>query len=131
MLSRVAAQLFRNSARRAVITPRYTLTALPRQLAGSISVAPVRFYSAGGPPQKEEITKRILEVLKGFEKVDQAKLSATATFTGDLKLDSLDTVEVVLAIEEEFSIEIPDFDADNIKSVGDAVTYIGNRQDAY
>jgi len=45
-------------------------------------------------------------------------------------LDSLDTVEVVMAIEEDFSIEIPDKDADNIRSVNDAVEYISHRTDA-
>ena len=52
------------------------------------------------------------------------QISATSHFTNDLGLDSLDTVEVVMAIEEEFSIEIPDKDADEIRTVGDAIEYI-------
>jgi acyl carrier protein len=52
------------------------------------------------------------------------EISGTSHFTNDLGLDSLDTVEVVMAIEEEFSIEIPDKDADEIRTVGDAIEYI-------
>ena len=51
-------------------------------------------------------------------------MTATARFKEDLDLDSLDAVEVVMAIEEEFNIEIPDSEADKILSVQDAVTYI-------
>ena len=56
--------------------------------------------------------------------VDGSKLSPEARFNEDLGLDSLDAVEVVMAIEEEFCIEIPDSEADKILSVADAVAYI-------
>ncbi len=49
-----------------------------------------------------------------------------ARFKEDLDLDSLDAVEIVMAIEDEFSIQIPDSEADNILSVADAVKYISN-----
>lgn len=62
--------------------------------------------------------------MKTFEKVDGGKLLPTATFTSDLGLDSLDAVEVVMAIEEEFGIEIPDAEADEITTVQQAVDYI-------
>lgn len=52
-------------------------------------------------------------------------------FSKDLGLDSLDIVEVVLAIEEEFSIEIPDAEADEIRTIGQAVEYILQQPDAY
>lgn len=48
----------------------------------------------------------------------------TASFIDDLGADSLDTVELVMALEEEFSIEIPDEDAEKMKTVGDAAKYI-------
>lgn len=51
-------------------------------------------------------------------------MSPTARFKEDLDLDSLDAVEVVMAIEEEFSLEIPDAEADKILSIPDAVAYI-------
>lgn len=51
-------------------------------------------------------------------------MSPTSSFQADLGLDSLDTVEVVMAFEEEFSVEIPDAEADKILSVADAVAYL-------
>lgn len=52
------------------------------------------------------------------------QVTPTAVFQKDLGLDSLDTVELVMAIEEEFAIEIPDSEADKILSCGDAISYI-------
>lgn len=51
-------------------------------------------------------------------------MKPTSSFSADLGLDSLDTVEVVMALEEEFAIEIPDSEADKILSVPDAVSYL-------
>lgn len=56
--------------------------------------------------------------------VDPTKVSETALFKEDLSLDSLDAVEVVMAIEDEFTIEIPDSEADKIVGIADAVDYI-------
>jgi NADH dehydrogenase (ubiquinone) 1 alpha/beta subcomplex 1, acyl-carrier protein len=56
--------------------------------------------------------------------VDAKKVAANARFKEDLDLDSLDAVEIVMAIEEEFCIEIPDAEADKILSIPDAVAYI-------
>ena len=67
-----------------------------------------------------------MEVVKVFEKVDPAKVTPTSSFKDDLELDSLDTVELVMAMEEEFAIEIPDTEADRILSIPDAVDYIAN-----
>ena len=71
-----------------------------------------------------EVSERIITVVKNFDKCDPAKVSSTSTFVDDLGLDSLDAVEVVMAIEDEFAIEIPDAEADRIASIGDAVEYI-------
>nr|CDI51714.1 probable ACP1-mitochondrial acyl-carrier protein [Melanopsichium pennsylvanicum 4] len=57
-------------------------------------------------------------------------VSATSSFTSDLGLDSLDAVEVVMAIEEEFTIEIPDEEADNITTVQQAIDYIAKTPEA-
>ncbi|XTI86223.1 acyl carrier protein [Cenococcum geophilum] len=90
----------------------------------------VRCYSAHGGMSKDEVQGRILDLLKNFDKVsDTSKLSPTSHFSNDLGLDSLDTVEVVMAIEEEFSIEIPDKEADAIHSVDKAVEYILSQPD--
>lgn len=58
--------------------------------------------------------------------VHRPQVSATAAFQKDLGLDSLDTVELVMALEEEFAIEIPDSEADKIQSCGDAISYISS-----
>eukprot|EP00401_Gymnodinium_catenatum_P011437 CAMPEP_0117557710 /NCGR_PEP_ID=MMETSP0784-20121206/52464_1 /TAXON_ID=39447 /ORGANISM="" /LENGTH=119 /DNA_ID=CAMNT_0005355023 /DNA_START=61 /DNA_END=420 /DNA_ORIENTATION=- len=70
------------------------------------------------------VTERIIEVIKNFEKVEELKVNPESKFKEDLDLDSLDAVEVVMAIEEEFCIEIPDAEADKILSIPDAVAYI-------
>lgn len=71
-----------------------------------------------------EVQERIISVVKNFDKCDPAKVMGDSKFADDLGLDSLDAVEVVMAIEDEFAIEIPDAEADRIASVGDAVEYI-------
>ncbi|ODQ51367.1 acyl carrier protein [Saitoella complicata NRRL Y-17804] len=79
-----------------------------------------RFYSSLG---EANIESRVLDCIKSFDKINQDKISNTASFE-DLGLDSLDVVEVVLAIEEEFSVEIPDKVADGMKTVKDAIDYL-------
>jgi acyl carrier protein len=56
--------------------------------------------------------------------VDEDKVSMDAEFIGDLNADSLDLVEVIMAMEQEFDVEIKDEDAENIRTVADAVQYI-------
>jgi len=105
--------------------------AVPRATAfGRTVPALARGYSGGGSLDKEQITGRVLEVLKSFEKVDAGKLTTTSSFTSDLGLDSLDAVEVVMAVEEEFSIEIPDAEADAITTVQEAIDYIAKTPEA-
>ena len=58
--------------------------------------------------------------------VKAEQVTSAASFVDDLGADSLDTVELVMALEEEFEIEIPDEDAEKITSVGDAIDYIKN-----
>jgi len=68
----------------------------------------------------EKVKQIIVEQLG----VDEAEVTPTASFVDDLGADSLDTVELVMAFEEAFDIEIPDEDAEKIKTVQDAVSYI-------
>ena len=56
--------------------------------------------------------------------VDEEEVTPDASFVDDLGADSLDTVELVMAFEEEFGIEIPDEDAEQLQTVGDAVKYL-------
>ena len=60
--------------------------------------------------------------------VDEADVKMEASFVDDLGADSLDIVELVMALEEEFSLEIPDEEAEKIRTVGDAVKFIQDRQ---
>jgi acyl carrier protein len=62
--------------------------------------------------------------------VEESEVTATASFVDDLGADSLDRVELVMAFEEAFDIEIPDEDAEKINTVQDAVTYIGKHAKA-
>ena len=58
--------------------------------------------------------------------VDEAEVTNSASFTNDLGADSLDTVELIMEFEKEFDIQIPDDQAENISTVGQAITYIEN-----
>ncbi|ESZ95449.1 acyl carrier protein [Sclerotinia borealis F-4128] len=130
------------SARSAVSKAVQRPAAIARPIAPSSFVTKSQFapsafqaarcYSAAAGLNKGEVEGRILSLLSNFDKVaDPTKLSASAHFSNDLGLDSLDTVEVVMAIEEEFSIEIPDKEADAILSVDQAVEYILHQPDAH
>uniref|UniRef100_A0A7S0UHG3 Acyl carrier protein n=1 Tax=Hemiselmis andersenii TaxID=464988 RepID=A0A7S0UHG3_HEMAN len=79
---------------------------------------------------KEEVQERVISVVKNFQNVDPAKVTPEAHFTNDLGLDSLDTVEVVMAFEDEFAVEIPDAEAEKISTVGNAVEYIASHPQA-
>ena len=72
---------------------------------------------------QEKITEIIIDKLG----VEESKITLEAKFIEDLGADSLDTVELIMQFEEEFSIEIPDEDAENLLSVGQAVDYITKR----
>ncbi|EJT48670.1 hypothetical protein A1Q2_08283 [Trichosporon asahii var. asahii CBS 8904] len=109
---------------------RLALRAAPRAVPRVAVPISARAYSAAALT-KEDITKRVMDVLRSFEKVDQGKLTPTANFTKDLGLDSLDTVEVVMAVEEEFAIEIPDQEADAINAVNDAIEYVAQTPEAH
>jgi len=71
-----------------------------------------------------DIVKRVKEIVAEQLGVEEALVVPEASFMDDLGADSLDTVELVMALEEEFDIEIPDEDAEKIQSVNDAIEYI-------
>ena len=72
----------------------------------------------------EETAKKVIEIISKQLEIEADKIKAGASFTDDLKADSLAVVELVLALEEEFGIEIPDEDAEQIRTVQDAIKYI-------
>ncbi len=74
--------------------------------------------------EREEIMDKAKAVIVEQLGVDEDDVTEDASFIDDLNADSLDIVELVMALEEEFGISIPDEEAENIKTVGDAVSYI-------
>ena len=72
-----------------------------------------------------DIAERVKQIVIEHLGVDEAKVTDSASFIDDLGADSLDTVELVMAFEEEFGCEIPDDAAENILTVKDAISYIG------
>ena len=72
----------------------------------------------------EEKVKKIIEEKLS---VNADQITNDAKFAEDLKADSLDTVELVMALEDEFGLDIPDEEADKIKTVQDAIDYIGSK----
>jgi len=68
--------------------------------------------------------EKVKEVIVRELSVPESKVTENASFDGDLSADSLDVVELVLALEDEFDVEIPEEDAEKIQTVGDAVRYL-------
>ena len=72
----------------------------------------------------ESVAAKVQEIIAEQLGVDDKEITAEASFIDDLGADSLDTVELVMAFEEAFGLEIPDEDAELIQTVSDAVNYI-------
>lgn len=71
-----------------------------------------------------DVAERVKKIVVEHLGVDAGKVSEGASFIDDLGADSLDTVELVMAFEEEFGVEIPDDAAEKIQTVGDAINFI-------
>lgn len=71
-----------------------------------------------------EIAERVKAIIVDQLAVDENEVTETASFTTDLGADSLDTVELIMALEKEFNISIPEEEATKIQTVGDAIAYI-------
>ncbi len=76
-----------------------------------------------------EVAGKVTEIIVDELGVEADKVTSDASFVDDLGADSLDTVELIMAFEEEFEIDIPDEDAEQMRTVGDAVAYIERNQD--
>ncbi len=74
------------------------------------------------------VEERVKTIICDQLAVESAKVVNTASFIDDLGADSLDIVELVMTMEEEFDLDIPDTDAEKMKTVGDVVTYITSKQ---
>ena len=71
-----------------------------------------------------EVKEKVIAIIVDKLGVDESEVTLESSFTNDLGADSLDTVELIMEFEKEFGIAIPDDQAENIGTVGDAITYI-------
>jgi acyl carrier protein len=74
------------------------------------------------------VAEKMVEIIEEQLSVDKEKVILGASFVDDLGADSLDLVELIMAMEEEFDVEIPDEDAEKIATVQDAINYVDNIQ---
>ena len=75
-----------------------------------------------------DIEQKVKDIIAEELGVEQDKLTDEASFMDDLNADSLDTVELVMAFEKEFDIDIPDEDAEKLRTVGDALNYLRDKK---
>ena len=73
-----------------------------------------------------EIQERVAAIIVDKLGVSESQITPEATFAQDLGADSLDTVELIMELEKEFDVQIPDSEAEKIQTVGDAIAYIEN-----
>ena len=78
----------------------------------------------------ESIEARVREIIVNELGVELEKVTDDASFVEDLGADSLDTVELVMAFEEEFKLDIPDEEAEKMRTVGDAVRYLNKQSES-
>ncbi|KAL3231495.1 Acyl carrier protein, mitochondrial [Nakaseomyces bracarensis] len=110
------------------IVPRVALTTrVASRSCRPMVMNPLRMYSARS---RDDISSQLVNVVKNFVKAeDSSKITADAKFHKDLGLDSLDTVELIVSIEEEFDTEIPDDVADRLTSLQDTIEYLYSQQE--
>lgn len=75
-------------------------------------------------PTVAEIEEKVIQVVSEQMSVDKSEISRNTSFVNDLNADSLDTVELVMELEDEFDLSIPDDEAEKLKTVGEAIDYI-------
>ena len=74
----------------------------------------------------QEVASKVKEIIVDLLGVEEAKVTESASFTTDLGADSLETVDLIMKLEQEFDIEIPEEQANNISTVGDAIKFVEN-----
>ncbi|KAI8815953.1 acyl carrier protein [Fimicolochytrium jonesii] len=132
----MSSAIFRFASRAAASRSAISRLAQPQQLHRAVArpmlaALPVRFFSAEKAPlTPQQVEDRVLQLLRDFDKVDASKLSLDAHFINDLGLDSLDQVEITMALEDEFNIEIPDRDAEEILTPRQAADKIFSNKNA-
>ena len=114
----------RRSSTLAMARPALGLVSRQAPQALAVGILQQRRWLAATFLDEADVADRVMGCLKNFQKVDPSKVTEKSHFMNDLGLDSLDTVEVVMAFEDEFAIEIPDADAEKIHSCEDAIKYV-------
>merc|ERR1711992_472012 len=135
MASTVARASFRPSLRSMVLKsrsntkfhPLLAITGVQTKLPTILSNEQLRYYS---PIQitQAEIESRVLAVCKAFDKITADKVTVASHFINDLGLDSLDHVEVIMAVEDEFGFEIPDDHAEKLLTPVKIVEYVSDHE---
>ena len=72
--------------------------------------------------------QRVIQLISDATKIETSKITTTSSFVEDLKLDSLDIVELMMKMEDEFGVEIPEEEAEGLKKVQDVVQYLEKKQ---
>ncbi|XP_062393078.1 NADH:ubiquinone oxidoreductase subunit AB1a [Sardina pilchardus] len=91
----------------------------------------IRQFANVPPVSLESIQERVFQVLKLYDKINAEKLQVTSHFMKDLGLDSLDQVEIVMAMEDEFGFEIPDVEAEKLMCPQDIVKYVAKKHEEH
>ncbi|KAL5964243.1 Acyl carrier protein mitochondrial [Taenia solium] len=112
-----------------IIRPYISRTQKPAH--PSISSLQTRSFSHGPPLSKPMIEDRVMLVLQLYDKIDPNKLTLKSDLVKDFGLDSLDMVEVNVAMEEEFTFDIPSADAQRLRTPFDIIQYICDKHDIY
>ncbi|XP_055954483.1 acyl carrier protein, mitochondrial isoform X2 [Patella vulgata] len=123
-----AAALFHNRHR----TDKLAVKTKPSSFLSKIlfpSVLAVRNYVT--KPLIEEIQDRVTQVIKIYDKINAEKLTLDSHFMNDLGLDSLDQVEIIMAMEDEFGFEIPDADSERLMRPKEIIQYIADKEDIF
>jgi len=87
-------------------------------------VSRINTLKEGGNPVNQELFEKVKAIIVEQLGIDESKVTPEARFREDLEADSLDLVELIMAFEDEFGGEIPDEDAQQITTVGEAVAYL-------
>ncbi len=75
-----------------------------------------------------ELQDKVIKLVSEATKIDTANIKANTTFVDDLNLDSLDMVELMMKMEDEFGVEIPEDETENLKSIQDVISYLETKQ---
>lgn len=82
------------------------------------------------PMAVENIEEKVIQIVSEQLSVDKSEIHRNTSFVNDLNADSLDTVELVMELEDEFDLTIPDEEAEKLKTVGEAIDYIKKHHEA-